>query len=447
MKPYLLSIVFSLLIASNSQAQVESRAGAWKTWVIPSGDAFRLPPPPGANATQAEEKELLNAQHHRDSSAIRLIDYWNAGAPGYHWQDAVEQLYNGVPPAWVRGKALMNVAIYDAIIAAWATKYAYQRPRPSTRNKALTPYLTNPDSPSYPCEHAVTAGAAATILAYLFPQKADSIRRVAEGACQSRLLAGVAYPSDIKAGFELGQHVAQAVIERAKTDGADAVWDGKRLTGAGTWTGKRPPIQPMMGYCKPWVLTAGNQFRPGPPPDPAGDMKELKAFKKSPQAITRAFYWAVNDFWGDAADQKLFEHNLHLNAPRAARVYALVSIAAFDGQVACWDAKYTYWSIRPDQYDTTYVPILMSTPPHPSYPSGHATISTARATVLSYLFPEDATFFMNKAKEAAESRFEGGVHFRIDNVVGIDLGKKVGDQIVKRAQHDGADATHVLVQK
>ena len=168
--------------------------------------------------------------------------------------------------------------------------------------------------------------------------------------------------------------------------------------------------------------------------------------------MERAFYWAYNDFWSDAANRKLFETNLYLNAPRAARVYMLLAVAANDAVIACWDAKFTYWSIRPDQYDTTYVPPLMSTPPHPSYPSGHATVSNARATVLSYLFPEDARYFSDKAKEAAESRFEGGVHFRIDNVVGLDMGQKVGVEVVKRAQQDrsavaGANARPEIVRK
>ncbi len=446
MKTTLLSCLFILIGLLQSYAQVEQRAGNWKTWVIASGEAYRLPPPPNASATQAEEKTLLGMQHQRDSSAIRLMNYWNAGAPAYRWQTVVERLY-GFPPAWARAKALMNVAIYDATVAAWNTKYAYQRPRPSTHNPALTPYFAKPDSPSYPCEHAVAAGAAAAILGYLFPAKADSIRQVAEGACRSRVLAGVAYPSDVSAGFELGQRVAQAVIERAKTDGSDAVWDGKRPAGTGLWTDKRPPSQPMNGYCKPWVLTAGNQFRPGPPPDPAEGMKELKEARKSPQTMARAYYWAYNDFWSEVMDQKLFENGLNGNPPRAARVYALVSVAAFDAGIACWDAKYTYWSIRPDQYDPTYKPPLMFTPPHPSYPSGHATISTARATVLSYLFPEAGSFFMDKAQEAAESRFEGGVHFRIDNVVGMDMGRKVGDEVVKRARQDGADRPAELVRK
>lgn len=429
-------IAFCLLIIRTSFAQVEPGAGSWKPWIIPSGKAYRLPPPPDAKATQAELKTLLNLQATRDSAVIRQVRYWNAGAPGYRWQAATEQLYGFFPPAWVRAKALMNVAIYDATVAAWDAKYAYRRPRPSAHSKALTSYLPNPDSPSYPCEHSVAAGAAATILAYLFPAKADSIQQVAQLASQSRVLAGVVYPSDAKAGFELGQRVAKAVIERAKTDGADAVWDEKRPTGPGLWNDKRAPIDPMIGHCKPWVLTAGNQFRPGPPPDPSEGMKELTNFKKNPRAIYRALYWATNDFWGEALNQKLFETNSYQNGPRAARAYALVSVAASDGYVACWDTKYTYWSIRPDQYDTTYVPILGVTPPHPSYPSGHATISNARATVLAYLFPDDASYFMNKAKEAAESRFEGGVHFRIDNVVGLDMGHKVGVEVVKWARQD-----------
>ena len=445
-------ITLCVLTGGPSPAQIEPGAGSWKTWVIPSGKAYRLPPPPDAKATEAEMKNLLDAQRQRDSSAIRLIRYWNAGAPAYRWQTIAEQLYRSFPPAWVRAKALMNVAIYDATVAAWDAKYAHRRSRPSVQNKALTPYLPNPDSPSYPCEHSVTAGAAATILAYLFPAKADSIQQIAEGVGQSRVWAGVVYPSDVKAGFDLGRRVAERVIERAKADGSDAVWDGKRPTGPGLWNDKRPPITPMAGLYKPWVLSTGSQFRPGPPPDPADAMQELKQFKRSPAAMERVFYWAFNDFWSDAANRKLFETNLYLNAPRAARVYMLLAVAANDGVIACWDAKFTYWSTRPDQYDTTYVPPLMSTPPHPSYPSGHATVSNARAIVLGYLFPEDARYFSDKAKEAAESRFEGGVHFRIDNVVGLDIGHKVGQEVVKRARQDrsavaGADTPPELVRK
>jgi hypothetical protein len=60
--------------------------------------------------------------------------------------------------------------------------------------------------------------------------------------------------------------------------------------------------------------------------------------------------------------------------------------------------------------------------------------------VLSYLFPEDTKIFQKNAKEVAESRFEAGIYFRVDNTVGLEMGEKVGAEVVKRAQQDGADS-------
>jgi len=34
------------------------------------------------------------------------------------------------------------------------------------------------------------------------------------------------------------------------------------------------------------------------------------------------------------------------------------------------------------------------------------------------------------AQECADSRFYGGIHFRTDNEVGLELGKKIGDYVV-----------------
>jgi hypothetical protein len=39
----------------------------------------------------------------------------------------------------------------------------------------------------------------------------------------------------------------------------------------------------------------------------------------------------------------------------------------------------------------------------------------------------------------AESRFQGGIHFRTDNEVAQELGKKVGALIVEKLKGDGAD--------
>ena len=81
----------------------------------------------------------------------------------------------------------------------------------------------------------------------------------------------------------------------------------------------------------------------------------------------------------------------------------------------------------------------MGTPNFPGYPSGHAATAGTSATLLSYFFPAEKDFFWQKAKEAAEARFEGGVHFRTDNEVGLDLGKKVAELVLEKAKSDGAD--------
>src|SRR5262249_56683743 len=93
--------------------------------------------------------------------------------------------------------------------------------------------------------------------------------------------------------------------------------------------------------------------------------------------------------WPDLIAQKISEYRLDTNPPRAARVYALVNITYYDTAIACWDAKYTYWAIRPNQLDPTLT-TLFTTPNHPSYPSAHASISAEQAEMLAYQFPPDA---------------------------------------------------------
>jgi hypothetical protein len=75
----------------------------------------------------------------------------------------------------------------------------------------------------------------------------------------------------------------------------------------------------------------------------------------------------------------------------------------------------------------------------PGYPSGHAAISGVMAEIYSYLFPDEKELFWKKAKEAAESRFQAGIHFRTDNEVALELGKKVAEKIIKKVKKDGAD--------
>ena len=436
---FLMALVF---IAVQLQAQLEPTAGNWKTWFITSGRDYRLPPP----ASYKEElAQVLDQQKNLDAAGRQQILFWNAGAPGYRWQDIINKLWTTDTGRYgALANMLMGAATYDATIAAWDTKYAYHRPRPFTADSRVKLYGIKPESPSYPCEHSVAAGVAGTLIGHVFPAMADSVTRLAEQLMASRIAAGLAFPSDTRAGFELGKRIAEKEIEYTKDFIDKTPWDGKIPEGPGHWKGKYPML-PLAGKSKTVVLQSGSQFRPAPPPDYAKDMAELKNYKQGFRSMSNAFLYA-NGFGDDVLNKKIFEYNLHLNPPRAARLYAITAIATYDGFIACWDAKYAYWGIRPDQYDTTYHSLL-PTPPFPGYPSGHAAISGVMAELFSYFFPADRAYFQKRAKDGAESRFQGGIHFRTDNEVGLELGRKVADVVIQKVKTDGAGDESMLASK
>ena len=431
MKKRLFMIAISILLVTNLYAQLEPGAGNWKTWFITSGKTYRLPAP---TSHKEEIEKVISLQQNLDSAGWQQILYWNAGAPGYRWQDIISKLwmrdttYNGA-----LANMLLNVATYDATIAAWDSKYAHKRPRPFKADARIKAYVPNPGSPSFPCEHSVAAGVAVTVIAHFYPAMTASVNEKANQLMASRVAAGVAFPSDTRAGFELGKKIAEKEIQLTKGFVPAVAWDKKMPVGPGYWKGK--PMLPLAGLSKTVVLNSSSQFRPGPPPEFAKEMEELKKFKPTFRSMANAFQYASQN--EDVLSKKILEYNLHLNPPHAARLYAITAIGMYDGFAACWDAKYTYWGIRPDQYDTTYRPALIHTPPFPGYPSGHAMIGGVNAELYSYFFPADKSYFEKRAKDGAESRFEGGIHFRTDNEVGLDMGRKVGRAVIEKISMDG----------
>ena len=430
----ILSIV--LLMVIQLQAQVESKAGNWKTWFITSGKDYRLPAP---SSYKNEIPEVLARQKNLDAKTKQQIIFWNAGSPGYHWQEMMNKLWAVDTGRYgALANMLLGAATYDATIAAWDTKYAYKRPRPFVADNKIKIYTVKPESPSFPCENSVAAGVAVTIFSHFYPAMADSVKRLAQQQMASRVAAGVAFPTDTRAGFELGKKIAEKEIEQTKDYVSTVAWDGKIPDKPGLWRGKFAML-PLAGKNKTVVLESGSEFRPGPPPDFAKEMEEMKNYKQTFRTLSNAFYWANQSWFMDNLAKKIFENNLHLNPPRAARINAVVNVTSYDAFVACWDAKYTYWGIRPNQYDTTFRPAIMVTPPFPGYPSGHAALSGAMAEIYSYFFPDEKDLFRQKAKDAAESRFQAGIHFRTDNEVALDLGKKVATKIIQKVKADGAD--------
>ncbi len=442
--------MFLTLVAATAMAQGDaSRASAsyeaanWKLWLLDNPQQIAVSAPPGSAQSKAELQSVKQRIGKVDGKKLAEIKYWDAGAPAYRWNQILKQFGQFKPAVMLRMPgSWMNIAVYDATILAWKEKIKYKRSRPADLDHSLRTVVNTPATYSYPSEHAVTAAAAATMIAYFFPEKADSVLQIARAASQSRIDAGVQFPSDVEAGWKLGEAVAMQIIEKAGNDGSAIKWDGVMNKDPKKWTGDFPmgitlPLFPTI------VLRSADQFRPGPPPDFETDMNELKNFKQTFKSKATAFYWASQaDTWIELAGKKMFEYRMSDDAPAVACVYAVLNTAYHDMAIAVFDAKYTYWGIRPFQYDSTYHP-LIGTPPFPGYPSGHAAGAATSGAVLEYFFPDDAKEFRALAQDCADSRFYAGIHFRTDNETALVMGRAIGKYIVETWMKDSKSVARV----
>jgi membrane-associated phospholipid phosphatase len=288
---------------------------------------------------------------------------------------------------------------------------------------------------------AAVNGAASTVLAYFFHDDTGRFHGLATAAEH-----GSASSPD-GGGFALGRRVGEELVARAETDGADAPFTGTIPVGPDFWVptppGFLPPLLPGWGKVLPWNIGDPVALRPPPPPRPGeprfeAEVREVYDVSRTltPEQRAIALFWADGPgtftppgHWNAIALDLVRAHRL--DTAQAARVFAVLNTAQADAFICIWDAKYAYWSLRPitairREIDPSWSPLL-TTPPFPSYVSGHSGTSGAAATVLSAFFPDDATELNAWAQQAALSRLYAGIHFPTDNEVGLALGISVGE--------------------
>lgn len=468
----------------------------WKTYILTSAEQINVAIPKLiSDATYLKELDTLKNRILPKITAEnkKAVAYWGAGAV-YRWNEIARELaarynlapaYNaekGIypvpnsadptadpkfpfanPPYTARMLAYLNVAQYDALVAAWNFKYKYNRKSPSKTDKTIITLLPETELPSYPSEDAVVAGASYTVLAAMFPGEVEFLKSKLAEAKNVKLWAGMNVNSDINAGENLGKAVGAAIMAKAKTDGMSTA-NNQAITSnliaaaqsrgiKETWLSQespiRPPMLPNYGAVLTWNFDKATQAKIRPVlPYIVGSAEwqkekdELSTInkKQTREQARIANYWADGagsytppGHWNREAANLCFDNKFSELA--TARTLALVSTSLMDAGISCWETKYYYYTPRPQQFG---IKTSVGLPNFPSYTSGHSTFSAAAATVLGSIFPSKAQELNEKAKEASNSRVFGLIHFRVDCEMGLIHGKKIGEFAIARGKADGS---------
>lgn len=472
---------------------VSADGGSWKTFLVSAADTTTRLVAPSAVGSEAYKKdvaEVVQLQQSLTPDQKAAVTYWNGGAV-LRWNQIMRELvakYNlppyqkadgtypfpdatnplaypffpfANPPYAARAYGYVSTAQYDAMVTAWKHKFAYNQPAVSKANATVTALVPlNTDLPAYPSEDAVLASVSFEMLKVLFPGDVAYLTSKAEEQKNAALWAGKALRNDINAGVALGKAVAARFVARAKTDntgkaiGTVQGWadlaTATKAKGEIAWvsleTPARPPMLPVFGAVKSFVLTAADvaRLRPVPPPSTnSAQMKqEADEVLKYSQNLTRDQTRIVH-FWADGAGTPTpsghwfsiaadLVGNAKMNDLEAARVFGLLGSAMFDAAICCWETKYYYFNPRPSQMNPK-IKSATGVPNFPSYTSGHSTFSGAAATVLGNLFPDAKEQLKAQAAEASISRLYGGLHFRSDCVTGLQCGTNIATETLKWA--------------
>lgn len=474
---------------------LDDKAGTWKPYMLANTSEIVVPDPkPVTDATYLKELDSLKNFYAPNLTSANkdAVNYWGAGAV-YRWNEIARELcarYNLPPASNAEGKypvpdaanpladprfpfanppyasralAYMTVAQYDALISAWNYKFKFNRKAPYKNDPTIQPLLPATDLPSYPSDAATVAAASYTVLIAMFPGEVPFLNAKLAECKNASLWAAMNTSSDIAAGDALGRAVAAKVMARAKTDGMAAA-NNQALTagmieaakGRGIinpWVSQeaplRPPMLPNYGAVQTWNFdkAALAAMRPVLPyvvgsPQFEKDLNELRDIQKNQtrEQARIANFWAdgagsytPGAHWHRYAAQEGF--NAKFSEVRMARLMALMGTVEMDAGIACWETKYYYYTPRPQQFG---LKTSVGLPNFPAYTSGHSTFSSAGATVLGYVFPDQAAKFNALALEASSSRIYGLIHYRVDCELGLTHGKAIAQYAINRGKADGS---------
>lgn len=366
------------------------------------------------------------------------------------------------PMAASRSLAMMHLAMHDAANAV----------RPRYRRYALTAL----PAASTQADAAVAAATAAhDVLAALYPQpQAAALLR----AQLDRTTFDAGLGQAVEAGTRVGKAAAAAVLARRAADGSGTTEPYVQRTQPGQYRFTAPfdfAAAPHWRNVTPFGLASPAQFRTAPAPGLTSaryqrDFDEVKRVggknaggaRSADETHYAAFWYEFSDIgWNRVA--RVASTRVKQDLWDRARTFALLNIAMADAYIAGWDSKYhhNFWrpvtAIRlaaedgnPRTVAESGFETLLVTPPVPDMPSTHSALGMAAATVLAEALGRDEVAFSfasqsalpanpvrsfrsfsEAARENADSRVKGGLHFRFATEAGLKLGGEVGRYVLR----------------
>jgi membrane-associated phospholipid phosphatase len=289
---------------------------------------------------------------------------------------------------------------------------------------------------NHPSVSAAVGAASVAVLSKFFPLDASALEDTLDADLAEQPWPGAKH-QDVASGEAIGRAVGAEVNALSASDNYLVESAGSPLTGDGYWVSSPLAITRSLHGARPFFLTSASQLRPPPPPEFGSPeflaaLAEVRAISddRTPEQLAIAQFWntSVPPFTAGAlnliADDLIEQH--HRTEREAARILAYANAAAFDAQIACFDAKFEYWFIRPSQADPA-ITLPIGLPNHPSYPSAHSCITGAIMTVLADALPSERSELQTIIETAGTSRMYGGIHYRFDIEAGQEIGRAAAE--------------------
>jgi hypothetical protein len=235
--------------------------GGITPFALQSSSQFRPTAPPAPDSALALRDVAQVAAIGGKDSAVRteeqseIARFWYENSPQGWNRIARTVAQSKELDAWdsARLLALVNIAMADGFIAGFEAKYHYAFWRPATAIRAAgqgewLSYLPTPPVPDHPSTHTVLGAAAATVLARFFESDFVafettsgapypgivrtfwSFSEAARENGQSRVLAGIHFPTAVRAGYQLGEDVGAFAFEHALRPRGVAAVPARRST-------------------------------------------------------------------------------------------------------------------------------------------------------------------------------------------------------------------------